>query len=213
MSEDKVSEIFKKQMCVYTSCYCEENVWKLCSMLKSKENLLLANTKVVFISNFEKKVAFWCQKSGEGNKNIPVIWDYHVILIYKNQDTWFAYDLDTTLQFPINLEEYFMKSFCPNIKKSSTYKPTFRVVESTDFLEYFSSDRSHMKNKYGEWLAEPPKYPAILCRGVKSNLKKYINMNKNNNKCFGKVFNCKDFFESFCSRASSFSDNKLLEEL
>ena len=212
MSENKVKEIFQKEMCVYTSCYCEENVWKLCQMIQVKDPSLLADTKVVFVSNFAKKVAFWCQKSGKDNKNVPVVWDYHVILIHKGQKDWLTYDLDTTLDFPTSIEDYFMKSFCPDIKKSSSYKPMFRVVDSEDFLEHFSSDRSHMKNKYGEWLADPPQYPAIVCKGVRSNLKKYINMVELNNKNFGKVFKCDEFFESFCSGSSS-SEDKVLEDL
>nr|XP_023683285.1 protein N-terminal glutamine amidohydrolase isoform X2 [Paramormyrops kingsleyae] len=66
--------------CVYTSCYCEENVWKLCEYAKIQKQFPMDEIYAVFISNEQKMVPLWEQKSSHGNK--PVIWDYHVILLH-----------------------------------------------------------------------------------------------------------------------------------
>ncbi|KAI0781311.1 N-terminal glutamine amidase-domain-containing protein [Trametes elegans] len=66
---------------VYTSYYCEENVYLLAQMLTQ---LLHTDSRgglwqvfVVFISNSGKTVALWSQKARDG----VVVWDYHVVLV------------------------------------------------------------------------------------------------------------------------------------
>ena len=100
--------------CEYTSCYCEENVWKLCQRLQEKEVLQdLHRASAVFISNPARSVPLWSQKAGRGAEKVPnhdfftlivmeyqmVVWDYHVILVYIGDDSTLIYDLDTTLPF------------------------------------------------------------------------------------------------------------------
>jgi len=83
----------------YTSCYCEENVWKLCEEIerrsskdKDKDDSSrtnedpLSRTYAVFISNPSKSVPIWCQRSSKNPRSVPVVWDYHVILIYRGKE-------------------------------------------------------------------------------------------------------------------------------
>ena len=58
--------------CEYTSCYCEENVWKLCQRLQEKEDLRhLHRASAVFISNPARSVPLWSQKAGRGAEKVP----------------------------------------------------------------------------------------------------------------------------------------------
>ena len=51
----------------------------------------------------------------------------------------------------------------------------FRVVPIDSFLTNFSSDRSHMKDKNGNWQAPPPSYAPILgAAGQDNNLQEYL---------------------------------------
>ncbi|MED6250331.1 hypothetical protein ATANTOWER_029848 [Ataeniobius toweri] len=45
-----------RQNCVYTSCYCEENVWKLCEFVKTERTTPLEQLFVVFISNDKRMI-------------------------------------------------------------------------------------------------------------------------------------------------------------
>jgi hypothetical protein len=40
------------------------------------------------------------------------------------------------------------------------------MIEATEFVKHFSSDRSHMRDKNGNWLAPPPAWSPILKEGV-----------------------------------------------
>jgi len=189
--------MFNKSECVYTSCYCEENVWKLCDTVRQKSEDLLPQFKVVFISNLQKTVAFWSQKQGETTPDIPVVWDYHVFLIGQDEGRWQVFDLDTTLNFPEPIASYVEHSFRPKIKKLAMYKPIFRVVDVADFLNNFSSDRSHMKKADGSYMASPPEYPPIVTgEDSKSNLRFYISM-KRHKKCYGTVYSNRQFLKNF----------------
>ncbi|XP_034371871.1 protein N-terminal glutamine amidohydrolase isoform X4 [Arvicanthis niloticus] len=47
-----------RDACVYSSCYCEENIWKLCEYIKTHNQYPLEECYAVFISN-EKKMVSW----------------------------------------------------------------------------------------------------------------------------------------------------------
>ena len=49
---------------------------------------------VVFVSNKKKVVPLWRQKAGRDEEKL-VIWDYHVILIYRPDERTLVYDLDS----------------------------------------------------------------------------------------------------------------------
>ncbi|KAI8998996.1 N-terminal glutamine amidase-domain-containing protein [Trametes punicea] len=70
---------------VYTSCYCEENIYLLAQAFTRLARPSATDRRepwpwqiyVVFISNSGKTVALWSQKAREG----VVVWDYHVVLV------------------------------------------------------------------------------------------------------------------------------------
>uniref|UniRef100_A0A8C2T1U1 Protein N-terminal glutamine amidohydrolase n=1 Tax=Coturnix japonica TaxID=93934 RepID=A0A8C2T1U1_COTJA len=43
--------------CVYSSCYCEENVWKLCEYIRSQDRHPVEDFYAVFISNDRRMVS------------------------------------------------------------------------------------------------------------------------------------------------------------
>lgn len=221
--------LFKAEECEYTSCYCEENVYKLCEkylrntleqeeisnadkkpekISKTEENEEISkNSEIsknlknppkplekslgfaVFITNPLQTTYIRYQKSGKPNKHGLVIWDYHVIFLIKLQDNAvFVYDLDSSLDFPCEFNEYFHKALGFQMKdKPNTY---FRVCESGLFLKEFSSDRSHMIRN-GEYLMRPPDWG---CIGKGNNFPRYLDLE---DVTFGKVMNEREFYEFF----------------
>eukprot|EP01083_Nonionella_stella_P154472 497782_1 len=158
---------WSRDECVYTSCYCEENVWKLCERTRM-EKKDMNEYFVILLSNKSKKFPIWYAKSAPSNDR-PIIWDYHVIYLWINRQkpakSW-IFDLDSTLPFPCEVNEYITKSFRPNMKMKDEFKHNFRVVPCQIYLDTFYSDRKHMfvDNK---WLSPPPKYPCIMCKNEK----------------------------------------------
>nr|XP_054751440.1 protein N-terminal glutamine amidohydrolase-like [Lytechinus pictus] len=165
--------------CYYCYCFCEENIWKLCESVKKNFPNELSRTYAVFISNKERKVPLWMQKaSGQGE--LPVVWDYHVILIHMDASCGSqVYDMDTVLPFPIDFEEYVTVAVRSNDVLRQEYFRFFRVVPAQEFLDMFASDRSHMKKENGEWRTPPPSHPCIVAKdGTTMNLDNFINMEK-----------------------------------
>jgi hypothetical protein len=70
---------------LYTSKFCEENVYQMILKLNSSFPSLLY---AVFISSDCKMTPIWHQLSARENST-PVLWDYHVVLLVK------GYSLDT----------------------------------------------------------------------------------------------------------------------
>ena len=72
--------------CSYAACYCEENVYKICEAMVAHHSgggeAELGKASVVFVSNKKRVVPLWRQKAGRDEEKL-VIWDYHVILIYR----------------------------------------------------------------------------------------------------------------------------------
>eukprot|EP00795_Rhopilema_esculentum_P003738 gene3738-15013_t len=145
--------------CVYTSCYCEENVWKLCERIRDEQIDQLSEYYAVFISNATRQ-------------------DYHVILVRKCPDgESYVYDLDCILAFPCHLSDYASQVLRSNKGLKKQFHRKFRVVPAAVFLNTFASDRSHMKKPNGEWIQEPPDYPAIRTADDTMNLEDFIDMN------------------------------------
>lgn len=178
--------------CVYTSCYCEENVWKLCEHIKNQTQTPLDEVYAVFISNEKRKIPLWKQKSSRGDE--PVVWDYHVILVHQNQQS-FIYDLDTTLPFPCHLQLYAHQAFQTDQRIKPAFWRKLRVVPAETYLRNFASDRSHMKDSDGSWRMPPPSYPCIETPESKMNLDDYISMDPAVG-C-GQVFSLSEFVQHF----------------
>ncbi|KAJ6797580.1 protein N-terminal glutamine amidohydrolase [Iris pallida] len=167
----------------HTPFYCEENVYFLCKKLCM---LGIADEKgadlfVVFISNEERKIPMWYQKASKQTDGL-VIWDYHVICIQSQKSEqgiphYMVWDLDSSLPCPLPLNEYFGKAILAPFALDPTYNRLFRVVHAPSFLQWFASDRSHMKDPLGNWVSPPPMYkPVVAEDGTKNNLDEYIRM-------------------------------------
>ncbi|XP_002156880.2 protein N-terminal glutamine amidohydrolase isoform X1 [Hydra vulgaris] len=177
LEDKKISSLKALINCVYTSCYCEENVWKLCQQIKESQGVaILKEYFVVFISNKDRKIPLWMQKQGK-DPLTPVLWDYHVILTQKPKiGPPKVFDLDSVLSFPCPLDMYLAQAIRSehNIKKE--YHRKFRIIAADDFLSKFASDRSHMLKPNGEYIKPPPDYPPIRTADESMNLDEYIDM-------------------------------------
>ncbi|KAM7176208.1 protein N-terminal glutamine amidohydrolase [Macrochelys suwanniensis] len=165
-----------RHACVYTSCYCEENVWKLCEYIRSYNQYPLEEFYAVFISNERRMIPLWKQQSGCGDE--PVVWDYHVILLHVSSgDQNFIYDLDTVLPFPCPFDTYIEEAFKSDDILLPGFRRKMRLIRADLYLKTFASDRSHMKDANGHWQKPPPSYPCIETADSKMNLDDFISMN------------------------------------
>lgn len=175
MATNTYNALCKKEDLIYTSCYCEENVWKLLHKIPAEYK---KDSYAVFISNDSKTVPIWYQSKSDSISE-PVVWDYHVIAIHKSSMESFVYDMDTILEFPTSFKKYYEKAL-PILKNiSKKYHRFYRVVAAKYYLENFASDRSHMIDKQtGKYQAEPPKYDCIKCENSNNNLHEFTTMNE-----------------------------------
>jgi len=139
----------------YAAFYCEENIWFLSQDLRLAD----AQRKVVIISNERKMCPLWEQRAG-GLGNM-VFWDYHVILLCI-WTKWLVYDLDTLLGAPVDLNHYINRTFLRDETLEKQFQLNLRVIPADEYVRIFSSDRSHMRDRDGNWLAPPPPWPMIL---------------------------------------------------
>ncbi|XP_049458574.1 protein N-terminal glutamine amidohydrolase isoform X1 [Epinephelus fuscoguttatus] len=192
-----------RENCVYTSCYCEENVWKLCEFIRTERTVPLEELLVVFISNENRTVPLWKQKSGRGDH--PVIWDYHVILLQVGHQpsSSLVYDLDSELAFPCSLTLYAAEALRSDSHINPAYHRKLRVIPAHCFLLNFASDRSHMKNSDGSWKMPPPPYPPICTPECQMNLDDFISMIAGVG--WGEVFTLDHFLRKYVEDSSSSS--------
>jgi hypothetical protein len=171
----------------YTPFYCEENIWHLAQekCLQGREAF------VVIISGEGDYRRLWFQSLGEG-RELPVFWDYHVLLLVYN-DGWRVWDLDTTLGLPASAETYFQKTFLSAGIDLENCDVILRLIASESYVQSFSSDRSHMKSPTGKWLAPPPEWPAIT-KGDKSNLLDWLDIGRDDP---GQVHTLAEFMSNF----------------
>lgn len=182
---------FDRDTCVYTACYCEENIWKLCESWKSKDPTHLPYLSAVFISNERRQIPIWEQKSANNEERI-VIWDYHVILVDKSSSPALIYDFDTNLSFPTDVSDYLLRAIRSETKISSRYHRLFRVIPAQEYLDVFASDRSHMlKKDRVTYNSPPPTYPPIRNEKSSNNINDFIEMKSKNGP--GKVMNLEEF--------------------
>ncbi|MEM1135280.1 MAG: hypothetical protein AAGI07_05525 [Bacteroidota bacterium] len=177
--------MLKKETCLYQPFYCEENIWQLCK----HEAFSNFRAKVVFLLPSQKYIAVWQQKLSEMHQ--PVLWDYHVIFMVElDHKEWWVYDFDTQLPFPIKAKDYFTVSFSSDYPD---YLPVLKVIDSKEYVKQFHSDRSHMIDQNGNWLAPPPAWEKILNKkGVA--LTKLLNLNY---EAVGKCYSLESFKKEF----------------
>ncbi|KAI8364805.1 N-terminal glutamine amidase-domain-containing protein [Radiomyces spectabilis] len=184
-----------KKTLTYTSCYCEENIYMLCKELKRIAPNELENCTVVFISNSNRSIPMWMQASSVNGS--PVIWDYHVILMYHDYaaSSSCIYDFDTRLPFPCDTARYIKASFRPELQLKDEFIRYFRMVPAATYLAYFASDRSHMLTTSGVYIKPPPTYIPIATKENIMTLPQFINMEHyKNSEQYGTVISEFQFF-------------------
>ncbi|CAJ0594218.1 unnamed protein product [Cylicocyclus nassatus] len=184
-----------REECLYTKCYCEENVYKMCERVPINQH---QNFFVAFISNSIRCVPLFAQKAAMVRPY--VLWDYHVILLEeaRNQEN-LVWDLDTLLEFPCGFDKYWEGTMQPkDWSIPSEYHRFFRVIPCAAFLESFSSDRSHMVAADGSWLAPPPSWDKLCKQGL-HNIDDFISMDRNMLSDISQVFNENEMFLRFSS--------------
>ena len=109
-----------------------------------------------------------CQQ-GSDHPNYPIFWDYHVVLLKDGH----IHDFNSRLPFSSPIAEYFKHSFIEESLLAPLQVPMFRVLAAKDYVEFFLSDRRHMKTT-NSWDAPPPDWPMIS--ETSSNLHRFIDM-------------------------------------
>ncbi|XP_062579206.1 protein N-terminal glutamine amidohydrolase-like [Saccostrea cucullata] len=184
-----------KEGCVYTSCYCEENVWCLCDKIQKEYPDKIEKCYCIFISNKKRAIPFWRQRASK-REDGQVFWDYHVIFIYQpSGSSAMVYDLDTTLTFPCDFRRYYEESIKDDRRFKPEYQRLFRVIPAAEFLQTFASDRSHMLTQDGQWMSPPPVYLPIKTEECSNNIQEFISMEKEIN--HGVVLSLQELLERF----------------
>ena len=153
----------------YTSHYCEENVCLLAAeALAQSLPQPLERAYAVFVTSESRRTCVWHQRLSERPSELPVCWDYHVVLLTLPSSK--IYDFDHAGAFVTGAREYCRLSFEPATVSRSTYLSAppqlFRVVSAEFFVKGFSSDRSHMKGSG----VPPPPYPCLRGEAASSDM-------------------------------------------
>ena len=156
----------------YQAFYCEENVWHLCR----EPELAARERRVAFVSSPSGACALFAQRAAP-EPGGPVLWAYHVVLFVRGLAPgagWEAWDLDTTLGFPVPVEPWMDATFPADRAVPPSFRPRFRLVTPGELEQRFSSDRSHMRDDDGSWRAPPPPWPPIVVPGSPSTLMDFV---------------------------------------
>lgn len=149
-------KVYQRQNYIYTSGFCEENIWWLIQSL-SAEGLDIDRMSVLFFSNTEKSILVGNQLAVESG--VPMLWDYHVVLQVKIGAIRWIFDFDTRLAFPEKFIIYCEKTFPQQAVIPEQYRTWMRTIPAQFYLKYFCSDRSHMQGRISA--DRFPDYPVI----------------------------------------------------
>lgn len=155
----------------YQPYFCEENIWKLCEGGALDRDRSFA----VVISNAEGAVPLWSQREAPAPDR-PVFWDYHAVAVERDAEGVRVWDFDSELEIPVGFDIWVRESFPAVDRLPRRYSPRFRVVPAQEYLDLFSSDRSHMKDEEGDWREPPPDWPAIYDPDRGMNLDRFVDM-------------------------------------
>ncbi len=104
-----------------------------------------------------------------------------------------VWDLDTLIGFPVPVEHYLQEAFRDSNIERREYAPLFRVIDADEYVKTFSSDRSHMRKPFEEWIAPPPPWPAIMQKDV-STFAKFIDVHS---EWIGELMTFPEFHNNF----------------
>lgn len=147
---------YPRQNYIYTSGFCEENIWWLIKSL-STDGLDVNRMNVLLFSNTDKSILVTNQLAAE--PGIPILWDYHVVLQFEIGAGRWVLDFDTRLAFPEKLVIYCEKTFPRQAVIAEQYRTWVRTIPAQFYLKYFCSDRNHMHGRIGD--DSFPDYPVI----------------------------------------------------
>jgi len=139
----------------YQPFYCEENIWKTCRL----DPFEAGRVDVAIISNDLNAAPLWNQRAAPSPLQ-PVFWDYHVVAIEHREEP-VIWDLDTRLETPSSFDEWWDGTFVALDRLPERLEPRFRLLASEEYLEVFSSDRSHMRDEQGAYKKPPPPWEPI----------------------------------------------------
>ena len=149
----------------YWPFYCEENVWHLAARVGEGRG-------AAFLSNRDREVALWGQRGAE-TPELPVVWDYHVILLAHAEGGWEVWDPESVLGLPVDAGRYLDVTFLGSAFLPAGLRPSFRLVPASLYREVLASDRRHMRRDDGSYLHPPPPWPEI---GEGSNVARFADM-------------------------------------
>jgi hypothetical protein len=155
--------------------FCEEN-----AILAARSPRLVVDgtpidpddREVVFITNRSQSVAVWAQRTGD-----PVVWDYHVICVGRRGGRRYVFDPDCTAGSPLPAPEYLAAAF--RAEAPAALAPMFRVCSRSDIANSFSSDRSHMRDVFGQPIRPFPPWSPLVCRLGPHTLPRFLALDDN----------------------------------
>ncbi len=153
----------------YQARYCEENVWRLLA-----RPALEGCPAWAAVVSSEAGHFFALRQSAGRQADGFVCWDYHVFAVAEESDgSRWALDLDSELSFPCLLTDYLAETFIP--LRHQPAAPRFRLMPAADYVAGLASDRAHMRNPDGSYMAPPPPWPAPG-RGKSNTLMSWIDV-------------------------------------
>ena len=178
----------------YAAYYCEENIWHLCQEPRFEG----VEGVVVVISNPWRSCALWHQRAASGPE-VPVVWDYHVVMIAEADRGWEVWDMDTLLGMPVPFERWFEGTFLGVGALRARFRSSFRVVEASEYVRTLSTDRGHMVGEGGRYMQAPPEWARIVQGPV--NLMRFVDVGAG---FVGEVLEEAPFFERFSGAVAHF---------
>lgn len=152
----------------YCPYYCEENVWHLCT----DAGVVGEPRAAIVISNPTRTVAVACQRAAP-RPELPVVWDYHVVLAARGPEGFAIWDLDSTLGMPVPLLHYLRASLAWPHGYAPPHEARLRVLAADCYRRVLATDRSHMRDAQGRYRVPPPPWPAI---GTGTTLMRLVDM-------------------------------------
>ena len=135
---------FDRSAYLYTSFFCEENIWWLVNTL-IEQGVDAEGLEVWLLSNARKCNLLFSQRSTDGDE--PVCWDYHVVLSAALDGDKVVFDFDTRLPFPVARDIYLRQTFAGQSQLHPSLRTRVRRIPAENYISRFSSDRSHMVGK------------------------------------------------------------------
>lgn len=174
----------------YCAGYCEENVYRFLERagMEHAAVLVISNRAGAVAMNAQRAGVAGGGSGGSSKgadragRGRTIYWDYHVIVLARDSRGAQIYDADTSLPFPCPAQDYLAQSFpaaetaaagakgapvraaaagSDELRLLHASAPRFKCLSADFYLRYFHSDRRHMRQADGSYLAGPPQWPAI----------------------------------------------------